>query len=159
MAPADFREHASAALRRRPVEHREGRERELRLGKREQPRLELEPSVPANGGTLVPRRLSFAQQDGQRERILEAEPAQFAGSHLGREEVAALDCPGEACVSRALRRHGTYVRMVCAARNRAAGASYSYIDRSAREGTRYWVQAVNVDDSRSWFGPARPASA
>ena len=42
-----------------------------------------------------------------------------------------------------------------AAHNRAAGASYSYLDRSARKGTRYWVQAVDVDGSRSWFGPAR----
>ena len=48
-------------------------------------------------------------------------------------------------------------KQLIAARNRASGASYSYLDRSARKGTRYWIQAVNVDGSRSWFGPARVA--
>jgi hypothetical protein len=57
-------------------------------------------------------------------------------------------------------RNGRRLRVntqLIAARNRAAGASYSYLDRSARKGTRYWIQAVNVDGSRSWYGPARPA--
>jgi hypothetical protein len=35
--------------------------------------------------------------------------------------------------------------------------AYSFVDRLApkRSATRYWVQAVNLDGSRSWYGPAR----
>jgi len=39
------------------------------------------------------------------------------------------------------------------------GGRYSYLDRKAPSGKtlRYWVQAVNLDGSRSWYGPARIA--
>ena len=39
------------------------------------------------------------------------------------------------------------------------GGLYSYLDRKAPSGKtlRYWVQAVNLDGSRSWYGPARVA--
>ena len=50
-------------------------------------------------------------------------------------------------------------KQLIAASNRASGASYSYLDRSARRGTRYWIQAVNLDGSRSWYGLARVAAA
>ncbi len=35
--------------------------------------------------------------------------------------------------------------------------SYSFLDRRAPKGrtVRYWVQVVNLDGSRSWYGPAR----
>lgn len=34
---------------------------------------------------------------------------------------------------------------------------YSFLDRRAPKGktVRYWIQAVNLDGSRSWHGPAR----
>ena len=34
---------------------------------------------------------------------------------------------------------------------------YSFLDRKAPKGksVRYWIQAVNLDGSRSWYGPAR----
>ena len=34
---------------------------------------------------------------------------------------------------------------------------YSFLDRRAPKGksVRYWIQAVNLDGSRSWYGPAR----
>ena len=35
--------------------------------------------------------------------------------------------------------------------------SYSFVDRRAHAG-RYWVQLVNLDGSRSWYGPARVAA-
>ena len=36
---------------------------------------------------------------------------------------------------------------------------YSFLDRKAPKGkaVRYWIQAVNLDGSRSWYGPARIA--
>ena len=39
------------------------------------------------------------------------------------------------------------------------GGRYSYLDRKAPSGKtlRYWVQAVDLDGSRSWYGPARIA--
>jgi hypothetical protein len=37
----------------------------------------------------------------------------------------------------------------------AAGHAYRWLDRGARRtGSRYWIQAVNLDGSFSWFGPA-----
>ncbi len=49
-------------------------------------------------------------------------------------------------------------RIITAASN-ARGHRYSFVDRSLRGsravGARYWLQAVNMDGSRSWFGPAR----
>lgn len=38
---------------------------------------------------------------------------------------------------------------------RSTGRSYSYVDRHGGKGTaRYWIEAVALDDSRSWLGPA-----
>jgi hypothetical protein len=48
-------------------------------------------------------------------------------------------------------------KRLIAAHNRGSGASYSYLDHKARKGTRYWIQAVNVDGTRSWYGPTRSA--
>ncbi len=49
-------------------------------------------------------------------------------------------------------------RIITAASN-ARGHSYAFVDRSLRGsravGARYWLQAINLDGSRSWFGPAR----
>ena len=49
-------------------------------------------------------------------------------------------------------------RLIPAA-NLPSGRAYSYLDRTARRGknARYWIQAVNLDGSRSWYGPARVA--
>ena len=37
------------------------------------------------------------------------------------------------------------------------GGLYSFLDRKAPKSktVRYWIQAVNMDGSRSWYGPAR----
>ncbi len=34
---------------------------------------------------------------------------------------------------------------------------YSFVDRKAPKGTsvRYWIRALNLDGSRSWYGPTR----
>lgn len=43
---------------------------------------------------------------------------------------------------------------------KGGGASYSYLDRSALRSTarRYWIQVVNLDGSRRWYGPVRVAA-
>lgn len=48
-------------------------------------------------------------------------------------------------------------RRLIAASAGIAGGSYSYLDRRApkRKAARYWVQTVDLDGSRSWYGPAR----
>ena len=33
--------------------------------------------------------------------------------------------------------------------------AYSFLDRKPAKAARYWIQAVNLDGSRSWHGPAR----
>lgn len=42
----------------------------------------------------------------------------------------------------------------------ASEFTYSYLDRSAPRGKplRYWIQVVNLDGSRSWYGPAGVAA-
>ena len=44
-----------------------------------------------------------------------------------------------------------------AAANTSAGRTYSYLDRKSPRGkaVRYWIQGVNADGSRDWYGPAR----
>ena len=39
----------------------------------------------------------------------------------------------------------------------ASGRTYSYLDRRAprSRALRYWIQVVNLDGSRQWYGPAR----
>lgn len=50
---------------------------------------------------------------------------------------------------------------VIPARHVARGGSYSYLDRHSPAGrrARYWVQAVNADGSRNWYGPAAIVSS
>jgi|SRR5215211_3479922 len=36
-----------------------------------------------------------------------------------------------------------------------AGASYSWLYRGAKKSARYWLQAVNADGSRAWYGGTR----
>jgi len=50
-------------------------------------------------------------------------------------------------------------RKLVPARN-ASGRTYSYLDRRAPRGKalRYWIQVVNLDGSRQWYGPARVIS-
>ncbi len=46
-----------------------------------------------------------------------------------------------------------------AAQNGDRGRAYSFLDRSAprTKPARYWIQVVNLDGSRAWYGPARVA--
>jgi hypothetical protein len=46
-------------------------------------------------------------------------------------------------------------RSLIAARGQVAGASYRFLDRTARRGVRdrYRVQAVDRDGTKKWFGP------
>jgi hypothetical protein len=45
-------------------------------------------------------------------------------------------------------------RLVITAKNHAA--TYSYLDRTAsKRPGRYYIQAISLDGTRSWFGPAR----
>jgi CHRD domain len=44
-------------------------------------------------------------------------------------------------------------RRLIPAVGRVAGATYSWVDR--RPGSRYWLQVVHTDGSKSWYGPAR----
>jgi hypothetical protein len=48
-------------------------------------------------------------------------------------------------------------RRLLAARAAVAGASYSFLDPRAprRRAARYWVETVDLDGSRSWYGPVR----
>jgi hypothetical protein len=47
-------------------------------------------------------------------------------------------------------------RRLIRAVGRNAGHAYSFVDRRpGARATRYWIQAVDLDGSRSWFGPAR----
>lgn len=61
--------------------------------------------------------------------------------------------------------HGKRVRVnhrMIAAASRS-GHRYSFVDRSLKGsravGARYFLQAINLDGSRSWFGPARVLSS
>jgi hypothetical protein len=48
-------------------------------------------------------------------------------------------------------------RSLVRAKGGVAGAKYSWLDRSAKRGGRYWLQAVNADGSRSWYGGVHSA--
>jgi hypothetical protein len=52
-------------------------------------------------------------------------------------------------------------RSLIRAGNTPGGRAYSFLDRRAPRNriARYWIQAVNVDGSRAWYGPGRAASA
>lgn len=41
------------------------------------------------------------------------------------------------------------------ARGRVSGGSYSWLDRRPGRSSRYWLQSVGSDGSRSWYGPVR----
>ncbi len=41
------------------------------------------------------------------------------------------------------------------ARGAVTGGSYSWLDRRAGRTSRYWLQSVGSDGSRSWYGPVR----
>ena len=53
--------------------------------------------------------------------------------------------------------HGQRVRLNRSViKARGHGAAYSFLDRSAsKQPGRYFVQAVSLDGSRAWYGPAR----
>jgi uncharacterized repeat protein (TIGR01451 family) len=44
------------------------------------------------------------------------------------------------------------------AKGGVAGASYFWLDRSAKRGGRYWLQAVNADGSHRWYGGVHSTS-
>lgn len=48
-------------------------------------------------------------------------------------------------------------RFMITAHNQVGGRTYSFVDRMAPRGKllRYWIQIVNVDGSRRWYGPTR----
>ena len=49
-------------------------------------------------------------------------------------------------------------RTLVRGRSTVAGRSYAFLDRTAPKGApglRYWLQAVTLDGSRRWYGPAR----
>jgi hypothetical protein len=48
-------------------------------------------------------------------------------------------------------------RSLIAAKTAVSGASYRYLDRTARRGVsyRYRIKAVNRDGTTAWFGPVR----
>ena len=48
-------------------------------------------------------------------------------------------------------------RSLIAARGSVSGASYRYLDRTAKRGVsyRYRIRAVNSDGTATWFGPVR----
>lgn len=50
-------------------------------------------------------------------------------------------------------------RSLIAAKGSVSGASYSFLDRTAKRGAayRYRIKAVNSDGTTHWFGPVRPA--
>jgi hypothetical protein len=51
-------------------------------------------------------------------------------------------------------------RTLIAANGRLAGARYAFVDRSPATGkVAYWLRAVRVDGTRTWYGPARPVAA
>jgi hypothetical protein len=58
--------------------------------------------------------------------------------------------------------HGRRVRVnkhLIRAASASAGHAYSFLDRTAprTKALRYWIQVVNLDGSRRWYGPARVA--
>ena len=46
-------------------------------------------------------------------------------------------------------------RSLIRAKGSPAGASYSWLDRGAKKGSRYWLQVVNAEGSRRWYGAIR----
>ena len=50
-------------------------------------------------------------------------------------------------------------RSLIRARGGTSGAAYRFLDRRATRGSgRYWIQAVNLDGSRSWLTRVRATS-
>lgn len=45
------------------------------------------------------------------------------------------------------------------ARGGNGGRAYAFLDRHSIKAARYWVQVVNLDGSREWFGPRRRAAS
>jgi 3D (Asp-Asp-Asp) domain-containing protein len=48
-------------------------------------------------------------------------------------------------------------RNLIPAASTVTGHRYSFLDRRPLRSSRYWIQAVGTDGSRSWYGPALPA--
>lgn len=88
-----------------PAEARQRSECELRLRKREERRLGLEPAMPADAGTFELLRPLLGEQVEVGERGFERRGAEFAEAHLGRPQVALLDRSDEPAVSSALSGH------------------------------------------------------